>query len=80
MSDISNLKLFLVANGEAFLESEAPEMTDADSVQVAATSAEGALRAFDAFNNGQTEEQEIQWGGKTISVVALRDPATGQYV
>lgn len=69
MSTDSELKLYLVANGEAFPESQVPERGDSDSLLVAAVSAEAALQLADEFDNGRIEEKEMMWGGRKISVV-----------
>jgi|GEM_PF-7106483 len=79
MSNFTDLKLFLVRDGEVFSESAAPESNEVDNILVAATTPEGALHIADAYENEQIEPQEMEWQGKKISVLTMRNPQTGLY-
>lgn len=79
MSNYDELSLYLVAEGEVSPATPETEWDGANSILVAATSEEAALRMADAYDMGEVQADNLQWGGETISVVTLRDSNTGLY-
>lgn len=73
MSNYSDLRLFLVDSGDVIPATAETEWDGENSVLVAATSEEGALKVAAAYDAGQVQVDNLAWCGETIAVVALRD-------
>lgn len=73
MSNYTELSLYLVAEGEVSPATAETEWDGENSILVAATSEEAALRVADAYDLGEVQADNLQWDGETISVVTLRD-------
>ena len=73
MANATNLSLYLVSEGDVSAATPETEWDGANSILVAATSEDGALKVADAYDRGETAADNMAWDGKTISVVTLRD-------
>ena len=80
MTNYDDLSLYLVAEGDVTPADAHTEWDGTNSILVAATSQEGALRVADAYDKGKTQADNLAWEGETIAVVVLRDCETGLYV
>lgn len=79
MSNYDELSLYLVAEGEVTSATADTEWDGINSILVAATSEDGALKVADAYDQGLVQADNLAWGGGTIAVVTLRDRDTGIY-
>lgn len=79
MSNYNDLSLYLVAEGEVTPATADTECDGTNSILVAATSEDGALKVAAAYDKGLVQADNLAWGGSTIAVVALRDRDTGLY-
>lgn len=73
MSNYDELGLYLVGEGEVSAATAETEWDGINSILVAATSEEAALRVADAYDCGEVQADNLQWDGETISVVTIRD-------
>ena len=73
MSNINELNLYLVTDGEATEATPETEWDGETSVLVASTSPENALNAAKAYDDGLIGFDTIMWCGEPLGVVALRD-------
>ena len=79
MSNYDALSLYLVSEGTVTPATTATEWDGTNSILVAASSEEGALKVADAYDRGLVQADNLAWGGETIAVVTLRDRDTGLY-
>ena len=79
MSNYNELSIYLVAEGEVTRAAADTEWDGNNSILVAATSEDGAIKGADAYDRGLVQADNLAWGGATISVVTLRDRDTGLY-
>lgn len=79
MSNYDALSLYLVAEGEVSPATAETEWDGSNSILVAATSEEAALRVADAYDRGEVQAENLAWDGETIAVATLRDSDTGRY-
>ena len=79
MSNYNELSLYLVTEGEVSLATAETEWDGTNSVLVAATSEDGAIKVADAYDRGLVQADNLAWDGATIAVVTLRDRETGLY-
>lgn len=79
MSNYDELQLWLVSEGDVTPASPTSEWDGQNSILVAATSVDGALRVAEAYDIGRTQADNLPWLGKTLAVVTLRDSETGVY-
>lgn len=75
----AELNLYLVNEGAVTQATAETECDGANSILVAATSEDGALKVADAYDRGLVTFDNLAWDGKTIAVVTLRDSDTGLY-
>lgn len=80
MSNYQSLSLYLVSEGDVTAAEASTEWDGANTILVAATSADAALEVANAYDRGQVQADNLQWRGATISVVVLRDSETGDYL
>jgi hypothetical protein len=80
MSNYQDLSLYLVAEGEVTAADSSTEWDGTNSILVAATSEDAALKVADAYDTGTVDAGNLQWLGQTISVVVLRDSDSGDYL
>ncbi|MBV1706296.1 MAG: hypothetical protein KGQ37_03725 [Hyphomicrobiales bacterium] len=79
MSNYNDLSLYLVAEGEVTPATANTEWDGTNSILVAATSVDGALKIAAAYDKGLVQADNLAWDGATIAVVTLRDRDTGLY-
>ena len=79
MKNYNDLSLYLVADGEVTPATADAEWDGTNSILIAATSEQGALKVADAYDKGIVQADNLAWGGATIGVVTLRDRDTGLY-
>jgi hypothetical protein len=79
MSNHTDLSLWLVSEGDVTPAAADAEWDGIESILVAATSEEAALKVASAYDAGLVQADNLVWHGKTIAVVALRDSDTGLY-
>ena len=79
MTNYNDLSLYLVVEGEVTPASADTHWDGVNSILVAATSKDGALKIASAYDNGLAQANNLAWDGSTIAVVTLRDPDTGLY-
>lgn len=81
MSNYDALSLYLVSEGTVTpaTTATATEWDGTNSILVAASSEDGALKVADAYDRGIVQADNLAWGGETIAVVTLRDRDTGLY-
>jgi len=79
MSNYECLALYLVSEGAITQATAETECDGENSILVAATSDDGALKVADAYDRGLVTFDNLAWDGKTIAVVTLRDCDTGLY-
>ena len=80
MGNYNDLSLYLVVGGDVTAASADTEWDGTNSLLVAATSEEGALKVAQAYDKGLVQADNLAWLGATIAVVTLRDSDTGLYV
>lgn len=80
MSNYQDLSLYLVTEGEVTAADPETEWDGANSILVAATSEDAALKGGEAYDRGEVQAGNLQWLGQAISVVCLRDRETGDYL
>lgn len=80
MSNYTDLNLYLVSDGEATPAGPEAEFDGENSVLVAATSPEAAVKVARAYDGGEIGIDNLAWDGKTIAVCTLRDRDTGDYL
>ncbi len=79
MSNYGDLSLYLVSEGDVTPATTDTEWDGTNSILVAATSEEGALKVADAYDKGLVQADNLAWDGETIAVVTLRNGDTGLY-
>lgn len=79
MSNYDALSLYLVSEGTVTPATTATEWDGTNSILVAASSEEGALKVADAYDRGLVQADNLAWDDETIAVVTLRDRDTGLY-
>lgn len=79
MSNHTELSLYLVAEGDVSEATANTEWDGENSILVAATSKEGALKVAEAYDKGEVQADNIAWHGQTLACVTLRDQNTGLY-
>lgn len=80
MSTYNDLSIYLVTEGEVEPAGPDTEWDGERSILVAATSEESALKVAEAYDSGLVQAGNLAWAGRTIGVVTLRDPDTGEYL
>jgi hypothetical protein len=79
MSNYNDLSLYLVSEGEVKPATVDTKYDGANSILVAATSEDGAMKVAAAYDEGLAQADNLFWGGATIAAVTLRDRDTGLY-
>lgn len=79
MSNYNDLSLSLVAEGDDTPAAADIEWDGRQSILVAATSVDGALKVAAAYDKGCAQADNLAWDGATVAVVTLRAPHTGLY-
>ena len=73
MSNHNALSLYLVQDGEATECGPDTEGDGTNSVVVAATTPDSALRIASAYDRAQIQMDNLQWGAGVVSVVTMKD-------
>jgi hypothetical protein len=75
----NELNLYKVHEGVVSAATPNTPTDDTNSILVAATSSDNALKVADAYDREEVTYDNLTWDGKTISVVTVRDK-DGKYL
>jgi len=73
MSNHSDLRLYLVAEGEVTEATPETKWDGKNSILIAATCESSACHVACAYDAGEVQADNLAWNGETISVVTMQD-------